>query len=419
MKKKISIILSVLLLFVAWCFDKNVNENLLEGDTPEILFHNQLQETQYLKDLNEFYSLDLLSLNEWKVFVSNTEIKAEFDENSPTQWWFEFSKEKLMRWNEYEKSEISFWLSTRSSDMSTTPFDASWSLTLLYQDDKMYANVHDISLDMGWDDMSSKMYSLLFGMLVNKWIDLEVENNSIISINRSSDMPYILSYIPTMLETIDIDQEWAPNFTLSLAVILDIINSHVDLWFSSEWLSLKSVQWVDYVTLDDWSIQKSFTGSFESIESAFDFSFVVSKKWIQLHLYNINPRIEWREVIDGEVVYNVKTPIDWIEAVNNEIIFNLQEDKKSEYNFDVKMLQDSQEITSATWKLEFKNWLKINANFNLSSVMDTVWVIDNNQTIYWSLVWSINKKASNDNSKTEISGDVLLLSDLLLSLYGY
>jgi hypothetical protein len=92
-----------------------------------------------------------------------------------------------------ESRDIKFNIEARQVQEDSEPFDASGSVTLLYQDNEMYANLHDFGVFMGEGNMVAKMYTLLGDMIIDRWVNLEINSGGIISVNEKEDIK--LQYI--------------------------------------------------------------------------------------------------------------------------------------------------------------------------------------------------------------------------------
>jgi len=243
MKKSLFIILSFACILLAWCDSKGVKINPEDRSSNEWLgvqktFNRQIEEAQYISDIEDLVSYKQQSISENKPFTSEMSIKADLDKASSLKWWVEFSYNKYSKSNDHENSEISFDVDLKESADDPAPIKTSWALSLLYENDEMYANVHSFNLFM-WDDNSSaKMYTLMAELLIDKWVDLEVKDWWIISIDTESDkkFPHIVSTLESVLKAEDIYD--SPNFLNSVAELIDFVNSYIDLWISTDELTL-------------------------------------------------------------------------------------------------------------------------------------------------------------------------------------
>ena len=184
MKKKLLIVVSFLVILLVWCDNTNITEIDTESWTSnewlsvETIFNQQIDEAQYIKDLEKLISYKVFSVTENKPYTSEVSIDADFDDKSSLQWWVEFSQKKYSKTNDYETSNIKFDINATKWEEDPEPFEASWELSLLYQEQNLYANVHDFSLFMGEWNANAKMYNLMWGLLENKWVNLEVKQAS-------------------------------------------------------------------------------------------------------------------------------------------------------------------------------------------------------------------------------------------------
>lgn len=248
-----------------------------------------------------------------------------------------------------------------------------------------------------WEwNMVAKMYTLLWDLIIDKWVDLEVHSWWIVTIDEKENikLPYTIWTIKNVLRTEDIQD--SPNFLGNVTELLDTINSHIDLWISTNKLTLVN-QEISYFKLSDKSIQKIFTGSFQWKESAFDLSFTASKNWFEAHMYNIK---EYNEDIQN------------YDDADSEILFSIQEDKESEYSVAFQSIKSHQNVVDLQWKIEYLDAAKFSANFVLEPLEITMW-----QKISWKLDWNITKKPwEYENSIPELSWNIILLSEILSSL---
>ena len=388
-------------LLLAWCFNWNSvkeidAENWVSNKwlTAEEVFNNQIEQTQYIIDLDEFLSYEILSEVEDKPYTAEYLVSAKLDQDSAIQWGLEISQNKVVKAHNLKNSEISFDVEASMESWELDPFALSWNISLLYQDEKTYANLHNFWLYMWEDNMTAKMYSLLLDMIKEKWIDLEMEEWAISSVMDGFKLSYLVWSIENMLKEWDVKSD---TFTTRMSEFVDAINSYVDLWIYVDRLTLKSSDNFSYSELSDWSIQKSFTWSFEWTYSSFDMSFVASKKWMDVHFYNIKR-------IDA----NTQTFND----LNIENFFSIQEDKKSEYKLNFWSVNWNEKVANIEWTLKYSTPVKLSAIFELIPENILTW-----QKISWNIDWKFTKKASNWNETVpELTWTILLLSELLSSL---
>ena len=401
MKKTRLALIPFATLLLAWCFNWNSvkeidAENWVSNKwlTAEEVFNNQIEQTQYIIDLDEFLSYEILSEVEDKPYTAEYLVSAKLDQDSAIQWGLEISQNKVVKAHNLKNSEISFDVEASMESWELDPFALSWNISLLYQDEKTYANLHNFWLYMWEDNMTAKMYSLLLDMIKEKWIDLEMEEWAISSVMDGFKLSYLVWSIENMLKEWDVKSD---TFTTRMSEFVDAINSYVDLWIYVDRLTLKSSDNFSYSELSDWSIQKSFTWSFEWTYSSFDMSFVASKKWMDVHFYNIKR-------IDA----NTQTFND----LNIENFFSIQEDKKSEYKLNFWSVNWNEKVANIEWTLKYSTPVKLSAIFELIPENILTW-----QKISWNIDWKFTKKASNWNETVpELTWTILLLSELLSSL---
>ena len=401
MKKTRLALIPFATLLLAWCFNWNSvkeidAENWVSNKwlTAEEVFNNQIEQTQYIIDLDEFLSYEILSEVEDKPYTAEYLVSAKLDQDSAIQWGLEISQNKVVKAHNLKNSEISFDVEASVESWELDPFALSWNISLLYQDEKTYANLHNFWLYMWEDNMTAKMYSLLLDMIKEKWIDLEMEEWAISSVMDGFKLSYLVWSIENMLKEWDVKSD---TFTTRMSEFVDAINSYVDLWIYVDGLTLKSSDNFSYSELSDWSIQKSFTWSFEWTYSSFDMSFVASKKWMDVHFYNIKR-------IDA----NTQTFND----LNIENFFSIQEDKKSEYKLNFWSVNWNEKVANIEWTLKYSTPVKLSAIFELIPENILTW-----QKISWNIDWKFTKKASNWNETVpELTWTILLLSELLSSL---
>ena len=114
----------------------------------------------------------------------------------------------------------------------------------------MYANIHDFGIFMWEGNMVAKMYTLLWDSFIGKWIDLEVHSGWIITLNEQEDvkLQYILWTLKNVLKTQWVEED-SPNFLNGVVELIDSINSHIDLWISTDGLTLQSIDSIRYFEL--------------------------------------------------------------------------------------------------------------------------------------------------------------------------
>lgn len=404
MKKKLLIVVSFLVILLVWCDNTNITEIDTESWTSnewlsvETIFNQQIDEAQYIKDLEKLISYKVFSVTENKPYTSEVSIDADFDDKSSLQWWVEFSQKKYSKTNDYETSNIKFDINATKWEEDPEPFEASWELSLLYQEQNLYANVHDFSLFMGEWNANAKMYNLMWGLLENKWVNLEVNDWWIISLDTNSDikLPYIVWTLKNVLKSEWINEN-SPNFLNSVADLIDTINSHIDLWISTNGLKLLTKE-IEYFELSDEIIQKIFTWTFQWEKSEFSLSFTASKNWLQIHLYDI-----WE--FDEDILQ--------YKSMDSEFMFSIQENRESEYSIVFYSIKAQQKEADFQWKIKYNDKLEIFADFVLEPLQLIAW-----QKISWKLKWNIVQYDwVDDNKFPKLSEETLLLSDLLSSIW--
>ena len=397
------IIVSFVAILLAWCNNSKLSEidqntwTSSEWLSVEKTFNRQVEETQYIKDLEDFLSYNILLTTEDKPFVSDVSVTANFDEKSSIQWWIDFSEKKYSKSHDLEDMEIDFDVRTDWSD-DLEPFYASWSLSLVYQNNEMYANIHDFGVFMWEGDMLAKMYTLLWDSLIGKWIDLEAHSGWVVVLNEKEDikLQYILWTLKSVLKTEWVNED-SPNFLNWVVELIDTINFHVDLWISTDGLSLKSVDSVKYFELKNGIIQKEFVWKFQWSESAFDLSFKASKQWLEVRFYNIKR-------YDEEVA-------DYVD-IDYEISFSIQENNKSDYAIKFQSWSSKQTVVDIDWNMKYNKEAKFSGKFMLYPLELTEW-----QKISWKIEWKIIKKSpTGDETIQEVSWETMSLTSILWSL---
>jgi hypothetical protein len=402
MKKNLLALLSIATIIIAGCTDTEVikinSENWISDEwlSAEKLFDKQIEQSQYIKDLENFLSYDILLNTEQKPFTSSLYFDADFDENSSVQWWLEFSQKKVLKSNSLESIDIEYDLDARKNWKDLEPIYSSWNVTLLYQNDQMYAYLHNFWIFMWEWNMPAKMYTLLWDMIKDRWVDLEVDNWWLVSVSTEEDkkLPYIIWTLKNILETKDIQS--SPNFLNSVAEMIDVINLHINLWISTNELSIIDYE-IAYSELWHETIQKEFTGSFQWKDSAFDLSFIVSQKWVEIHLYNI------REYDDD---------IEDYKDMDSEFLFSLQENKKSEYSVEFQSIKYRQKVIDLQWKIKYSDDVKFSADFVLEPIELISW-----QKISWEIKWNIQKENLNGTEIfPELSWEIMSINEILSAL---
>ena len=403
MKKNLLLLSMFAVILLAWCTTDaevtkiDTEEQVSQEWNPvEEAFNEDIENFQYIKDLEDYISYDVLLNTEEKPFISNLSIKVIFDEKSSVQWWLEFSQKKFLKSKDLESMDIDFDLEAKETQSNPEPFYTSWNITLLYQNDEMYAKLHNFWLFMWEWNITAKMYSLLWDMINEKWIDLEVNNWWIISVNKQEDtkLPYIISTLKNVLKTKDIES--SPDFLWNTVELINTVNSHIDLWISTDELKLLNYD-VSYSETSDEIIQKEFTWEFQWKQSAFSLSFIASKKWIDVHLFNIK---EYDEDIQK------------FKDTESEFVLSVNENKKSEYTIDFQSIKHLQKVVDLRWKIKYSDKVSFSADFVLEPLEIIAW-----QKITWNLKWNIKKQQPKwDENFPEISGEITPFSEIAASL---
>ena len=403
MKKKLLIIISFAAILLAWCNNSQIveidpsNWTSNEWLSLDDAFNQQVEDSQYIQDLQDFLSYNTLLMAEDKPFVSDMSLNAKFDDKSSIKWWIDFSQNKYSKAHDMEDMEINFDIRAEEPENDLEPFYASWDLSLVYQNKWMYANIHNFWVYMWEGNMVAKMYTLLWNSFIGQWIDLEANSGWVVTINEKEDikLQYILWTLKNVLKTQWVNED-SPNFLNGIVELIDTVNSHVDLWISTKGLTLLDFE-NKYFQLSDDDIQRGFTGSFKWDESEFSLSFTVSKKWLQIYVYDIK---EFDE--------------DSGDYVSNDVEFELsiKENKKSEYYVKIQSLKAKQTVANIQWHLKYDNQVNFVGNFILEPLELAQW-----QKISWNMELKIIKKAPNgDEIFPEVSWEIVSLTSILSSL---
>ena len=408
MKKFLFAWLSITAIILAGCTDsdriKINSENWASDDWSSIeqVFNVQIEETQYIHDLEDFLSYDILLNTQWIPYISTISLNADFDKNSSIQWWLDFSWKNILKSPDLESIDIKYNLETQQnqdnvetqqSQDNVEPFYSSWDITLLYQDEEMYANLHSFWLFMGEENMTAKMYTLLWDTIKDKWINLDVNNGWIITVNKdwNTRIQYIVWTLKNVLNSTRINED-SPNFVNGVAELIDVAN----LWISTDELTLITHE-ISYYELPNQSIQKEFTGSFQWRYSTFDLHFTVSKNWLDVHLYNIKEY--------DEDIQNYKD-------TDSEFLLSLEESKKSEYSVVYQSIKSQQNIINLEWKLKYSNAVDLSLNFELTPSETMI-----SQKISWKLKWEMKKEKLDTNEDfPELSWEIVSFNEIAASL---
>ena len=401
MKKNLIALLSIATLLLAWCFNSENTSNEVESDTwtvkqwnqIEADFNKQIEEAQYIKDINEFLSYDIDTIINEKPYVWEYSLNADFDENSSIKWWLTLSLNNYTESKDVKASDIEFILNETES-WNEDPLNATWSISLLYQWENMYTKIHNFELYMWEDNMSAKMYQLLVELLLDKRIDMEAGVWWVVSVDtKDSKLENVVINLNNVLEVEDTS---SPEFLNSLSELIDTVNWSIDLWISTNNLSIASAEEIKFYEIDNWIIQKEIITSLKWSESEFDLSFLVSKNSLIARLYNIK---NFDEVTQGFV------------DSNQEVMISIQNNKKSNYDVALLITQNWYTIADIQGVIDFWKTAKVSAKFILQPEL-LAWEI-----VSWSLSGNISKRSPKGSEKIpEISWEIVKLSDVLWSL---
>ncbi len=390
MKKNIIIWLSLLFCFLYGCWNKQPtpisdtnrkSENWLSINET---FNKQIGNTQYISDLQDFFQL-----NDYENI--KTKINAKFDEKSTLQWRFNFSKNKILIWKD-ENSEITFDIVANSTQDNKEPFETSWSLSLLYKNDEVYVQLHSFWLFMWEENIKAKMYTLLLDLVRDKRVNLEVHSSWFIQIDENSNPEKLAENLKNIL-TIS-NENWNPDFIQNLSELIETINWYIDLWISTEDLSINSPREISYSELNGWIIQKEFTWHFKSRDSIFDLSFIANTQWISINIFNIQSKND-----------------ENYEDLDSDFSLSIDETNKWKYKFDLESSKLKQKVIDCKWTIEYWDIVKISWNFILEPIE-----LISGQKISWKLTWTVSKDNSWNLKLPELTWDILLFNELLNSL---
>ena len=397
MKKNLFIILSLFAVSLWWCTTSDNQATNINPQEWEQLFNNQVESFQYIKDLESYLSYDILSINEDKPYNSDFSFSAKFDKNSTLQWWIEFSQKKIVKSKDLESMDVELNIKAEDPKKNTEPFDLSWSVSLLYKDNEMYAQLHSLDVFMWEGNMVAKMYNLLWDTIIDKRVDLEAHSGWVVEIdeNMTQRLPYIMWTLKNVLKSERINEN-SPNFVNGIAELIETVDSRIDLWISMNELKMVNHE-ISYSELKDKTIQKEFTWSFQWKDSAFDLSFVASSKWLEIYLYNIKE-------------YNEETSN--YENIEKDFKFSIKENKKSEYLVKFESSKLQQKTVNLEWEIKYSDTIKFSADFVTEPIELIKW-----EKFSWKLEWNITKKAwESDQEIHEITGEIIPLTELLSSL---
>lgn len=404
MKKNLLVLLSFLSILLAWCSTSNNQATKIDPEkwfsenwiSIEETFDKEVDQWQYIKDFEDFISYNILSITEDKPFVSDFSFTAKFDKNSSIQWWVNFSQKKTVKSHDLEASDITFDIQAEDKNNNFEPLFLSWDLSLLYENNEVYAKLHKLWLFMWEWNMLAKMGTLLWDLIVDNRVDLEVHSWWIITINEEEykKLPNIIWSIENILKTENIQS--SPDFLWSVADIIDIINSYIELWISPDELKITNYE-TSYYELSDKTIQKVFSWSFQWKQSAFDLLLISSKKGLWVVLYDIKE-------YDEETSEFKNTDL--------EFSFTLKEDKEFEYSIWFTSIKSQKETVNLQWKINYADTIKFIADFEIDSIKSLSW-----QKISWKINWDTTKNSWNwEEIIPELTGNILSLSELLSTL---
>lgn len=404
MKKKLLAFLSFTAILLAWCNNSTTNEidpNTWTSSEWIWLFdvyNQEIEDAQYIKDLEDFLSYNILLTTEDKPFVSDTSVTAKFDSQSAVQWELSFSQNKYSKSHDLEDMEITFDVKAEWAQEDLEPFYASWSLSLVYQNNEMYANIHDFWVFMWEENMLAKMYTLLWESLIGQWVDLEAHNGWIITLNEKEDIKtqHIVWTLKNVLNSTWVYED-SPNFLNGVAELIDTVNSHVDLWISTNALTLVTKE-TKYYQLSDWSIERMFTWAFHWEESDFNLAITSNKKWIEVRLYDVKK-------FDEDTQSYIPT--------NIELQFSVNENSKSDYLIKLEALNSWEVVANINWNLKYNNQVDFAGSFMVNNASE----FEQWQRISWNIEWKIIKQSpKGDEIFNEVSWEILSLTSILSSL---
>lgn len=393
MKKKLLLRCLILSLPLSGCWD---NTNLQQIDPSTRTSHNwlsveqeladQLWKSNYLSDINDFFSLDKLNKSQKSDFSSDENINIVFDKDSSIEWWVVLSVEKSTQWED-SISDIAF--SINADDTKTEPFLASWNISLLHFSWNSYMQIHNFGLFNGEGNMQTKFFSLLANELKNKWIDLEMTWWKIETMDIWIDL-FNISLFSDKISDSSQSVKWLQN-------ILSFTDQYAKRWIDIHNLSLSSIKRISYAVDKKWIIWKGFVWSFSSEWNKFDALINTSQKWFRIYIYNVAEFDEDTEQFRQRDI---------------EIDVSLEENKKSDYSLAISSSKNKQKTLNLSWKLIFDNWVKINANF----VLEPLEIIAG-QKFSWKIEWTIQKKSSLNREIPQLSWETLYISKISSTLF--
>ena len=393
MKKKLLLRCLILSLPLSGCWD---NKNLQQIDPSTRTSQNwlsveqeladQLWKSNYLSDINDFFTLDKLNKSQKSDFSSDENINIVFDKDSSIEWWVVLSVEKSTQWED-SISDIAF--SINADDTKTEPFLASWNISLLHFSWNFYMQIHNFGLFNGEGNMQTKFFSLLANELKNKWIDLEMTWWKIETMDIWIDL-FNISLFSDKISDSSQSVKWLQN-------ILSFTDQYAKRWIDIHNLSLSSIKRISYTVDKKWIIWKGFEWSFNSEWNKFDALINTSQKWFRIYIYNVAEFDEDTEQFRQRDI---------------EIDVSLEENKKSDYSLAISSSKNKQKTLNLSWKLIFDNWVKINANF----VLEPLEIIAG-QKFSWKIEWTIQKKSSLNREIPQLSWETLYISKISSTLF--
>ena len=393
MKKKLLLRCLILSLPLSGCWG---NKNLQQIDPSTRTSQNwfsveqeladQLWKSNYLSDINDFFSLDKLNKSQKSDFSSDENINIVFDKDSSIEWWVVLSVEKSTQWED-SISDIAF--SINADDTKTEPFLASWNISLLHFSWNSYMQIHNFGLFNGEGNIQTKFFSLLANELKNKWIDLEMTWWKIETMDIWIDL-FNISLFSDKISDSSQSVKWLQN-------ILSFTDQYAKRWIDIHNLSLSSIKRISYTVDKKWIIWKGFEWSFNSEWNKFDALINTSQKWFRIYIYNVAEFDEDTEQFRQRDI---------------EIDISLEENKKSDYSLAISSSKSKQKTLNLSWKLIFDNWVKINANF----VLEPLEIIAG-QKFSWKIEWTIQKKSSLNREIPQLSWETLYISKISSTLF--
>ena len=395
MKKKLLLRCLILSLPLSGCWG---NKDLQQIDhstrisqnwlSVEQEFADQLWKSNFLSDINDFFSLDRLNKTQKSDYSSDEKINIVFDKKSSIDWWIDLSIQKSAQWGD-DISDIIF--DIEADDKKTDPFQMSWEISLLNYSWASYLQIHDFNLFNGEWNMQAKMFYLMANELKNKWIDLEISKEWV-KVNLMNIGWYLFD-VSQFSENISDSSEslkWLQN-------ILSLIDEYAKLWIDFQDLSLTSVKKISYAEDKNGVVWKSFEWSFGSKSTNFDVLIDSSQKWIHLYIYNINE-------FDEDVATFRQREL--------ELDINLEENKKSDYSLSISLLRSKQKTLDLSWKIIFDGWVNIDADF----VLEPLEIIAG-QKISWKMYGEVKKADSINKEIPQLSWEILSISKISWVLF--